>query len=122
MKNLLHLLRGREGEALAAQHLEHHGVRILARNVRIGGGEIDLIGDDGGVIIFAEVRLRAAGAPVSALESITPSKQQKWRRAASAWLQRHYAHTPPDCRFDALCITRHADGNAHIDWLRGVEL
>ena len=62
MKNILHLLRGQEGERLAVRYLERHGMKIVARNVRIGGGEIDVIGEEGGVIVFVEVRLRKAGA------------------------------------------------------------
>ena len=122
MKNILHLLRGQEGERLAVRYLERHGMKIVARNVRIGGGEIDVIGEEGGVIVFVEVRLRKAGAAVSAAESITPGKQQKWHRAAQAWLQRHYPQALPDCRFDALCIARAADGTHALEWLRGVDV
>ena len=34
--------RGREAEAQAARHLEGHGLRVVARNFRVRGGEIDL--------------------------------------------------------------------------------
>lgn len=121
MKKILHLIRGRAGEDIAARHLKAHGLRILERNVRIGGGEIDLVCEDGAVLVFVEVRLRKAGAAVSAAESITPAKQHKWKRAAQAYLQTHYT-TMPDCRFDAVCIHTRADGSAHIDWLRGVDI
>lgn len=121
MKNILHLLRGREGESLAARHLQQHGVKILARNVRIGGGELDLVCQEGATVIFVEVRLRRRGSMVSAAESITPAKQRKWKNAASAYLQKHYPALP-DCRFDAVCIARGDDGQAHIEWLRGVEI
>ncbi|MDO4777080.1 MAG: YraN family protein [Cardiobacteriaceae bacterium] len=121
MKNILHLIRGREGESLAARHLQQHGLKILARNVRIGGGELDLVCQEGATIIFAEVRLRQSGGLVGAAESITPAKQRKWRSAASAYLQKHYPALP-DCRFDAICIERGSDGKAQIEWLRGVEI
>lgn len=122
MKNILHLIRGRQGEALAARHLKAHGITILAQNVSIGGGEIDLIGQEGNTLLFIEVRLRKHGSPVSAAESITVAKQQKWRRAALAYLQRHHPANPPDCRFDALCISRRDNGEHDIEWLRGVDL
>lgn len=121
MKNILHLLRGRQGEALAARHLQQHGLTVLAKNVRIGGGEIDLVCEERGVLVFVEVRLRKQGAAVSAAESITPSKQRKWRHAADAYLQRHYRDMP-DCRFDALCISMRGDGGCEIEWLRGVDI
>lgn len=120
MKNILHLVRGREGEALAARYLKQQGLAVIASNVRSGGGEIDLICRDGETVVFVEVRLRQSRAQVSAAESITPAKQQKWRRAAAAWLQQQYGNHPPDCRFDAVCIRRERDGNAAIDWLRGI--
>lgn len=122
MKNILHLLRGRQGEALAARHLKNGGLEILDKNIRIGGGELDLVCRDGATVVFVEVRLRRAGAPVSAAESITPAKRQKWRRAAAAWLQRHHPADPPDCRFDAVCVSRRDDGGSQIDWLRGVDV
>ena len=121
MKHILHLIRGREGETLAARHLQQHGLSILARNVRIGGGELDLVCQAGETVIFVEVRLRQSGSLVAAAESITPAKQRKWRNAASAYLQKHYP-VLPDCRFDAVCIERGSDGKAHIEWLRGVEI
>ena len=74
MKHILHLIRGREGEALAARHLQQHGLSILARNVRIGGGELDLVCQAGETVIFVEVRLRQSGSLVAAAESITPAK------------------------------------------------
>ena len=54
-----HLKRGAAAEALAATHLERHGLTILARNVRCRGGEVDLIAEDKGSIVFVEVRLRS---------------------------------------------------------------
>lgn len=122
MKNILHLIRGRQGEAIAERHLQQHGITIVAKNVRIGGGEIDLIAQDGDTLLFIEVRLRRHGANVSAAESITPAKRQKWHRAATAYLQRHYRANPPDCRFDALCISRRDNGDCDIEWLRGVDI
>ena len=49
-----HLKRGAAAEALAATHLERHGLTILARNVRCRGGEVDLIAEDKGSIVFVD--------------------------------------------------------------------
>ena len=64
---------GAEKERLAEAFLEKHGVRILARNYRIRVGEIDLIGQKEGVLIFFEVKYRRApdcGFPEEAVNAV----------------------------------------------------
>ncbi len=116
-----HLYRGLQGEQLAAKYLQAQGLTIVAKNVRYRYGEIDLIAKDKQTLVFIEVRIRQAQALVSAAESITPSKQKKWRLAAQQYLQTHYTQ-PPDCRFDAICISINSQQKTHIDWLKGVEI
>ena len=113
-----HLRRGAAAEALAAAHLEARGLKILARNVRCRGGEVDLIADDGGSVVFVEVRLRSNARYGGAAASITPAKQRRVILAARHWLAgagRGHAGRP--CRFDAVLL----DGldDACIDWLQG---
>lgn len=55
-------------------------------------------------LVFIEVRHRKNLQYGGALESITPSKQAKLRRAAKVYLQTTKTHDCP-CRFDILCIT-----------------
>ncbi len=101
---------GREAEARAAQHLERHGLRILARNYRCRGGEVDLVCRDGATLVFVEVRLRTHRDFGGAAASITPAKQRRIALAANHYL----AGKPlPTCRFDAVLL----DG-ASIDWIR----
>ena len=55
-----------EGERLAAEHLARAGYRIVARNVRSDGVEIDVIATRGEWVVFVEVKTRAGrrfGAP-----------------------------------------------------------
>lgn len=95
-----------------------HGMRILARNVRCRGGEVDLIADDRGVVVFVEVRLRSSKQFGGAAASITLGKQQRVILAAQHWLAgggRYYANRP--CRFDAVLLDA-LDAN-HVEWLRG---
>ena len=51
---------GRAAEDAAVRHLERLGYEIFARNVRLGGAEIDVIARDGDAIVFVEVRSRRA--------------------------------------------------------------
>ena len=72
-------LIGRWAEDTAAEFLRKQGVKILDRNVRERFSEIDIVGDDDGELIFAEVRCRRANPVMSALDTLGP---QKWRRLA----------------------------------------
>ncbi len=102
--------RGREAEAIAARHLERHGLRVVARNFRIRGGEIDLICRDGATLVFVEVRLRRDGNFGGAAASITAAKRRRIVLAA-----RHYlaGRSAGDCRFDCVLL----DGE-RLEWLR----
>ena len=61
-----HLELGAEGETRAARHLVRRGYRIVARNVRAGGVELDLVVRRGRIIVFVEVKARrSVGEAVS---------------------------------------------------------
>jgi len=92
---------GREGETRAAAYLHARGYRILARNERCDGVEIDLIAARGRTLAFVEVktrRSRTAGAPEDAVDA---RKRARLVRGASAWL---HAHRPraTRVRFDVI--------------------
>ncbi len=93
-------LLGARGERLAARYLKRQGLRVLARNVRAGGGELDLIARDGETLVFVEVKTRRGGDPA---EAVTPAKQEKLTRAALAFQKRHQLLETP-CRFDVVAI------------------
>ncbi len=82
---------GALGERLACEHLERLGFRVLARNVRTRGGEIDAIAFDGRTLVFAEVKTQRAprvpGDPATTpLERLGPRQRARLRRLAAAWL------------------------------------
>jgi len=84
-----HLALGAEGETRAALHLRRRGYRIVARNVRAGGVEIDLIARRGSLIVFVEVktrRSRSLGPPEQAVDA---RKRARLVRGAAAWLRDH---------------------------------
>lgn len=92
---------GRTGEQIAEKYLtEVKGARLLERNYTVRGGEIDLIAEMDGVIIFVEVKLRTHGY---LHESITPTKQKRLSKAALIYLQRH-GLLERTARFDAILI------------------
>ena len=75
---------GTLGEVRAEQYLVEQGCRILARNAAFPGAEIDLIAQDGRVIVFVEVKTRKSGA--YGREAVTPAKQKRICRGAVAYM------------------------------------
>ncbi len=97
---------GASYEARARRWLERKGLRFLAANVHLPGGEIDLIMTQGHTIVFVEVRYRSNSLYGGAVASVTHAKQQKLLRAARSWLARHNgSFDTVDCRFDVLAFT-----------------
>lgn len=76
---------GQQGEAHAAEHFEHLGFEVLARNHRTRFGELDLVVYDGSTLVFVEVKTRRSGDR-EPWESLHFVKQTKVRRMAIAWL------------------------------------
>lgn len=105
---------GRLAEERAAAWLERQGLKVLARNFRVRGGEIDLICQDGRTTVFVEVRQRKDKTFGGAAASITRSKQQRLILAAQHWLARQ-GHG--DCRFDCVLLDGSA-ADAPLEWIR----
>lgn len=108
--------RGEAAESLAAAHLEAAGLRLLARNYRCRGGELDLVALAGRTLVFVEVRLRGSAAFGGAAESITAKKRRRVILAASHYLATHPADAGRDCRFDCVLLARLERGA--IEWIR----
>ena len=95
--------RGRWAEDRAERWLvESHGWRFVDRNVRLAGGEIDLILRDGDVVVFVEVKARKAGEG-AAVEAVTADKRRRLGRAAALWLTKHGVPAG-GCRFDLVTV------------------
>ena len=105
--------RGREAEQQAAEQLERRGLRILARNYRVRGGEIDLICRDSQQLVFVEVRMRNRQDYGDAAASITYQKRQRIIFAARHFLLQHPEWGGHDCRFDCFLIA-----GDQAEWLR----
>jgi putative endonuclease len=101
---------GAAGEERAARHLAAQGLRVLTRNFRVKGGEIDIVCRDGITTVFVEVRHRARAVFGGASYSITPTKQKRLILAARHWLAQH---GDCDCRFD--CVLIEGDG---LEWIK----
>lgn len=102
---------GLRGEERAEAYLQKKGMKVLARRYRAQDGEIDLIMEDGGTIVFVEVKARPKGLPGDGLRAVTPAKQRRMTHAAQDFLVAHELLERP-VRFDVLEIT--AGGILHV--------
>jgi putative endonuclease len=91
--------RGRFGEKRAAAYLRKKGYRVLVRNWRAGHDEIDLVCQDGAVLVFVEVRTRDEAALVGGYHSVTEEKKTRLRRACRAYVKK-LSPPPAHTRFD----------------------
>ena len=100
---------GARAEDLAAALLEARGYRIVERNWRRPEGELDLVVDHRGVLVFVEVRSRTGEERGHPLETVNARKRARVARAARLYL----AIAQPaatDFRFDVVGITFARDG------------
>lgn len=101
---------GQAGEDRALAYLQGRELKLVERNFRCKGGEIDLIMRAQEVLVFVEVRKRKNTRYGGAAASITAQKQARMVHAAQIYLQQY--KIPPACRFDVVAI----DGEK-INWL-----
>lgn len=100
MKNL-----GKLGEDLACAYLAKLGYKIIERNFRIRGGEIDIVAIDGKTLVYVEVKTRSNHRFGLPQESVTPRKIRFLERAAKFFRNnRKYLKLPQLERIDVLAI------------------
>ena len=88
---------------MAAEYLRKQGYKIVERNFHCPFGEMDIIGRQGGVLAFVEVRTKRTENFGSPAESVGAAKQKKLSRIALFYLQKHRLEGC-DARFDVLAI------------------
>jgi putative endonuclease len=94
---------GKEGEEIARRYLREGGLTILQSNYRWVRAEVDIVAEEGEVLVFCEVKMRTNdryGAPEYA---ITPKKQRQVKKAALGYLTEHKIRDRI-CRFDVVAI------------------
>jgi len=100
---------GKVGEEIAGRFLEQKGYKILERGFRSRRwGELDLVCEEGKVLVFVEVKTRISSEFGSPEESITYFKKRSLKRAVL-----YYCQTHPNCskslRMDVLSVTLNDD-------------
>jgi len=77
---------GAIGEEAAVRELRRRGYKIRDRNVRCPMGELDLVAEDHGTLVFLEVKTRSTSDYGSPFEAISPFKQHRLQRLAVYYL------------------------------------
>ncbi len=111
---------GQAGESIAARHLEAAGYRILEHNVRLPGGELDLVALDGDFLVFVEVRTRRGRAYGGPEESVTPAKQRKLLELGQTYLMERAGEGLPEAwRIDVVAVEMDRQGRLlRVDVIR----
>lgn len=102
---------GGDGESMARNYLSARGYRWLASNFSTRWGEIDLIMEQGGTLVFVEVKRRASARYGAPEEAVTRLKARRMVRSALLFVQKHRLDGRM-MRFDTVAIG--PDGLRHI--------
>lgn len=98
-----HLVTGLKGEQIALDYFLQKGWKLIDRNVRALGGEIDLVMFDQGVIVFVEVKTWGSKTDEDPAEAVDLYKQRTLTRAGLAYLRKKRWLEKP-ARFDVVSV------------------
>jgi putative endonuclease len=101
----------RAGEGAAWEAYRRRGYRLVARNWRCAMGELDLVVERDGVVVFCEVKARASSQLGEPFEAVDPGKRRKVRAVAEAFLGAR--GSPARYRFDVASV-RLSSGKADV--------
>ena len=94
---------GRAGEKRAIDFIKKKGFKILETNYKTVFGEIDIIAEEKGVLVFIEVKTRSNDNYGNPCEAVDKRKQEKYYKTATYYLQKA-KKTDAECRFDVIEI------------------
>jgi putative endonuclease len=110
---------GRWGEDTAVEYLRTSGHVILERNLRTRDGELDIVAQKGGLLVFVEVKTRSENALLQPEEAVTPRKQRRMLAVAERYLQEHPG-SGDAWQFDVIAIVRHPGSKATLEHFENV--
>lgn len=102
-------LLGLAGEKAAERYMRRNGYRIRDRRWRCPEGELDLVAEKGGEVVFIEVKTRVSTQFGGGLAAVDFLKSARLRAAAYAYLHRHSLWDAP-FRIDVIAVATSADG------------
>jgi putative endonuclease len=110
---------GNMGEREVAAYLQTKSLVILDKNWRIKGGELDLICEEAGTIVFVEVKTRTSNIYGTPFDAITPEKAFRLQRLALAWMAMNH-RWGQEYRIDVVGVWMDGEGACEIEHRKGV--
>ena len=111
---------GKWGEDLAADYLQRKGYTIIERNWKSGRRDLDIIAQDGNVIVFVEVKTRRNRLFGEPEESVDYHKLQNLQQAISHYVK--FKHIRQEIRFDIISIVGTVGTDPDIQHIQDVTL
>jgi putative endonuclease len=95
---------GRDGEDKASKYLESLGYKIVARNFKRRGGELDIIAKDGEILVIAEVKTLPSGNIETLSHELNLRKQKRIIETSKRFIEINRQYNDSIIRFDVLVI------------------
>jgi putative endonuclease len=105
---------GAYGEQIAANYLRNKGYLVIATNWSCPRGELDIIAQDGDVLVFVEVKTRHTSDAADAFLNVTPRKRQRLIATAYMYIAHHQPDNPA-WRIDVIGIALSQSGQPLIE-------
>ena len=115
-----HNERGKWGEDIAAEFLQHNGYNIIERDWKSGRRDIDIIATDRDEVVFVEVKTRRNRLFGDPEEAVDYRKLQSLQLAINHYIK--YRHILCDVRFDIITVVGTIGQEPEIDHIKGVPL
>lgn len=111
---------GQWGESIATSHLLGQGYKIVERNVRTQAGEIDVIAEKDGQVVFIEVKTRSNSHTAYPEEAITDEKLEHMLDCAELYLVEHPG-IGENWRIDVIAVIGNPGSSSpQIEWFEDV--
>lgn len=94
---------GAWGEAVACRYLQRHGYRIIATNYQTSYKELDIIAQQGDVLVFVEVKTRTSEQYGDGTEALSGRKKQSLRQGINRYIHEQ-ATQAGDMRADLITV------------------
>lgn len=102
-------IKGFAGEGIAASFLQKTGFGILNKNWRYKKGELDIIAEKDGLLVFAEVKTRSTKVFKNRNASVSTKQRNSILRTAQHFLEQ-FQQPVKQIRFDILYLFDYGSG------------
>ena len=109
---------GKKGEDMVAAFLKKNGHTIIKRNYISRFGEIDIIAEKDGLLLFVEVKTRRANSLVSPKEAVNSHKIRRMMLTAEDYLSKTQMSDGLQPRLDVAEVSVKEDGTYHLNYIK----